>query len=133
MVICSLDALKKSSKKKETRIETETVQVFQQPSYRRKKPERWNSWLWPYICWLHCISCSAITGYFQKFSFQVFNLLIWIFELPSAFLYASCVMCVKNYTVLCENMEIGDSLLCVANRCINVTRKLILPSVPRFG
>ena len=133
MVICSLDALKNSLKKKETRIETEKVQVFQQTSYRRKKPERWNSWLWPCICWLHCISSSAITGYFQKVSFQVFNSLIWIFELPSAFLYASCVMCVKKYTVLCGNMEIGDSLLCVANRCIKVTSKLILPSVPRFG
>ena len=37
MVICSLDALKKSSKKKETGIEKETVEVLQQASDRRKK------------------------------------------------------------------------------------------------
>ena len=32
MVICSLDALKKSLKKKETRIKKDTVEVLQQPS-----------------------------------------------------------------------------------------------------
>ena len=37
MIICSLDALKKSSKKKETRIEKELVKVLQQASYRRKR------------------------------------------------------------------------------------------------
>ena len=37
MVICSLDALKKYSKKKETRIKKETVEVLQQASYRRKR------------------------------------------------------------------------------------------------
>ena len=37
MVICSLSALKKSSKKKETRIKQEIVEVLQQASYRRKK------------------------------------------------------------------------------------------------
>ena len=37
MVICSLDALKKSSKKKETRIKKEIVEVLQQASYRRKR------------------------------------------------------------------------------------------------
>ena len=37
MVICSLDALKKSSKKKETRIKKEIVEVLQQPSYRQKQ------------------------------------------------------------------------------------------------
>ena len=29
-------------------------------------------------------------------------------------------------------MKIRESLLCVTNRCINVTRKLILPSVSKF-
>ena len=33
MVICSLDALKKTSKKKETRIKKEIVKVLLQPSY----------------------------------------------------------------------------------------------------
>ena len=37
MVICSLDALKKSSKKEET-IKKEIVEVLQQPSYRQKQP-----------------------------------------------------------------------------------------------
>ena len=37
MVICSLDALKKSSKKKETRINKEIVEVLHQASYRKKR------------------------------------------------------------------------------------------------
>ena len=37
MVICSLDALKKSSKKKETRIIKEIVELLQQASYRKKR------------------------------------------------------------------------------------------------
>ena len=37
MAICSLDALKKSSKKKETRIKTKIVEVLQQASYLRKR------------------------------------------------------------------------------------------------
>ena len=37
MVICSLDALKKSSKNKETGIEKQIVDVSQQASDRRKK------------------------------------------------------------------------------------------------
>ena len=36
MVICSLDALKKYSKKEETRIKKEIVEVLQQASYCRK-------------------------------------------------------------------------------------------------
>ena len=37
MVIRSLDALKKSLKKKEARIKKEMVEVLQQGSYRRKR------------------------------------------------------------------------------------------------
>ena len=37
MIICSLDDLRKSSKKKETRIKKEIVEVLQQASYRRKR------------------------------------------------------------------------------------------------
>ena len=37
MVICSLDALKRFSKTKETRIKKEIVEVLQQASYRRKR------------------------------------------------------------------------------------------------
>ena len=37
MVICSLDALEKSSKKKKAGIKTEIVEVLQSASDRRKK------------------------------------------------------------------------------------------------
>ena len=39
MVICSLDALKKSLKKKEVRIKKEIVKVLQQANYRKKRLE----------------------------------------------------------------------------------------------
>ena len=42
MVICSLDALKKPLKKKETRIEKESVEVLQQASDCRKKTGKKN-------------------------------------------------------------------------------------------
>ena len=37
MFLCSLDALEKSSRKKETRIQEEIVEVLQQASYRIKR------------------------------------------------------------------------------------------------
>ena len=37
MVICSLDTLKESSKKNETKIKKEIVEVLQQASYRKKR------------------------------------------------------------------------------------------------
>ena len=40
MVICSLDALKKSSKKKETQTENEIVELLQQAGDRSKKTEK---------------------------------------------------------------------------------------------
>ena len=39
MVTCSLNALKKSSKRKEMRIQKEKVEVLQQTIYRRKETE----------------------------------------------------------------------------------------------
>ena len=81
---------------------------------------------------LTLISSSAIIGCFQKLNFQGFNLIIWNFELPSELLYAlvsyskNSLFYVKKYSVL---LKIRDSLLCVTNRCIKVTSKLILPSV----
>ena len=39
MFTCSIDTLKKSSKKKETTIKKEIVEVLQQPSYRKKRTE----------------------------------------------------------------------------------------------
>ena len=84
---------------------------------------------------LTLISSSAITDCFQKVNFQGFNFVILSFELPSAFLYASCELFEKQ-AVLCGNnsvlLKIRDSLLCVTNRCIEVTTKLILPSISRF-
>ena len=72
---------------------------------------------------------------FQNVNFQGFNLVISNFELSSAFLYASCELLEKQ-PVLCRNnsilVRIRDSLLCVTNRCIKVTSKLMLPSVSRF-
>ena len=37
MVTCSLDALKKLSNKKKTRIKKKIVEVLQQPSYRKNR------------------------------------------------------------------------------------------------
>ena len=39
MVTCSLDALEKSSKRKEMRIKKEKVEVLQQTTYSRKETE----------------------------------------------------------------------------------------------
>ena len=39
MVICSLDYLKKSSKKKETGIEKKIAEVLQQATHHRKRKE----------------------------------------------------------------------------------------------
>ena len=41
MAICSLDTLKKFSKKKETGIEKKIVEVLQQATNRRKKTGKW--------------------------------------------------------------------------------------------
>ena len=37
MITCFLDAIKKSLKKKETRIKKERAEMLQQPSYRKKR------------------------------------------------------------------------------------------------
>ena len=144
MVICSLDALEKSSKKKETRIKKEIAEVLQQPSYRKKRLANFKIRVMKFLALtlyllaritLTLISSSAIIGCFQKLNFQGFNLVIWNFELPSEFLYAlvsyskNSLFYVKKYSVL---LKIRDSLLCVTNRCIKVTGKLIWPSVSRF-
>ena len=84
---------------------------------------------------LTLISSFAIIACFQKVIFQGFNLVILKFELPSAFLYALCEL-FEKLAVLCKYnsvlVKIRDSLLCVTNHCINVTSKLILPSISRF-
>ena len=81
------------------------------------------------------ILSTAIFGCFQKLNFLGFNLVIWNFELPSEVLYAlvsysqNSLFYVKIIAFL---LKIRDSLLCVTNRCIQVTSKLILPSISRF-
>ena len=46
-----VDALKESSKKKETRIKKEIVDVLQQATYRRKRSGWWDSWHCSCIFW----------------------------------------------------------------------------------
>ena len=55
------------------------------------------------IITLTLISSSAIIGCFQKFNFQGFNLVIWNFELPSKFLYASFEL-LEKMAALCGNI-----------------------------
>ena len=42
------------------------------------------------------MSSFAITGYFQKFNFKGFNLVILSFELPFVFLHALCELLEKQ-------------------------------------
>ena len=88
MVICSLDALKKSWKKKEVRIKKEIVEVLQQASCRgMTKFLALISDLLARTA-LTLISSFAITGCFQKVIFQRFNLSILNFE----FCILVCIM-----------------------------------------
>ena len=85
MFICSSDALKKSSKKKETRIKKIIVEVLQKTSYRRKRTGKLKIGIMKLLALtlyllaritLTLISSSAIIGCFQKLNFQGFNLVI---------------------------------------------------------
>ena len=103
MVFSSLDALKTSSKKKETRAKKKIVEVLALTSDLLVR------------IILTLISSLAITGCFQKVNFQGFNLVILNFiRLPSVYFfgYVNC-----------------DSLLCTTNRCVKVSGKT---SVSRF-
>ena len=73
MVSCSLDAMKKSSKKKETRMKKEIVEVLQQPSYRKKRTGNYKIGMMKFLALtlyllaritLTLISPSTITGCF---------------------------------------------------------------------
>ena len=80
MVICSLGALKKSSKRKEMRVKKEKVEVLQQTIYSRKeigtmKLLALTLYLLARIT-LTLISSPVIIGCFRKVSFQGFNLII---------------------------------------------------------
>ena len=81
----TLDALKKSSKKKETRIKKEIVDVLQQPSYCKKRTRNYKIRMMKLLALilsllaritLTLISSSAIIGCFQKLNFQGSNLVI---------------------------------------------------------
>ena len=85
MVICSLDALKKSSKKKQTRIKKEIVDMLQQASYRRRRTGKLKIGMMKFLALtlyllvritLTLISSSAIIDCFIKVNFQGFNLVI---------------------------------------------------------
>ena len=73
MVICSLDALKESSKKKKTKIK-----VLQQASYRKEntKLKAWNDEFFTLTLYLLAritltlISSAAFIGYFEKVNFE---------------------------------------------------------------
>ena len=82
MVICSLDALKKSSKKKETRIKTEIVEVLQQACYSKNMTGNQKIGMMKFLALTLCLlarirltltSSYANIGCFQKVSFQKFN------------------------------------------------------------
>ena len=134
-----INALKKSSRRKEMRIKKEKVEVFQQIRYSRKEAGKWKIGTMKFLVFtlylvtritLTLISSPAIIGCFPKVNFQGIDLVIWNFE-SSAFMWViqkiGCFM--WKYSVL---VKIRESLLCVTNRCIKVTSKLILPSVSRF-
>ena len=85
MVICSLDALKKSSKKKQTRTKKEIVDMLQQASYRRRRTGKLKIGMMKFLALtlyllaritLTLISSSAIIDCFIKVNFQGFNLVI---------------------------------------------------------
>ena len=144
IVICSLDAFKKSSKRKDMRIKKENVEVLQQTLYSRKETGKQKIGMMKSLTLtltlhllarvtLTLISSPAIIGC-QKVNFQGFNLVKWNFQ-SSAFLSVSCELFKKigyfmrKYSVL---VKIRESFLYVTNHCIKVTSKLILPSVSRF-
>ena len=96
MVSCSLDALKKSSKKKETRIKEEIVK---QVTAERDWDDEFLTLVLDLMARITppLISFLGITDCFQKviFNFQGFNLAILNFELPCAFLSALYELFVK--------------------------------------
>ena len=85
MVSCSLDALKKSSKRKEMRIKKEKIEVLQQTVYSRKETGKQKIGMMKFLALilylvvritLTLISSPAIIGCFRKINFQGFNLVI---------------------------------------------------------
>ena len=96
MVSCSLDALKKSSKKKETRIKKEIVKIV---TTERVWDDEFLTLALDLMARITppLISSLGITNCFQKvvFNFQGFNLVILNFEVPFAFLSGLCELFAK--------------------------------------
>ena len=61
MVICSLHALKNPSKKKETGIETEIVEVLQKASDRRKKTGKQKIKMMKFLTLAYLLARLALT------------------------------------------------------------------------
>ena len=83
MVTCSLDALKKSLRRKESRIKNEKNEVLQQRIYGRKKTEKQKIEMMKFLAMtLYLLARTALTlilspviiGCFRKVGFQGFNL-----------------------------------------------------------
>ena len=83
MATCSLDALKKSLKRKDTRIKKEKVEVLQRTIYSREETGKLKTGMTKFLTLtlylvvriaLTLISHPAIVGYFRKVIFQGFNL-----------------------------------------------------------
>ena len=97
MVICSLDVFKKSSKKKETRIKKEIVEVLQQASYSKKRTGKLKIGMIKFLAFtlyllaritLTLISFSAIFSFFKKKT--IFRDLTQLFETLSCHMH-SCM------------------------------------------
>ena len=85
MVICSLDALKKSLERKEMRMKKEKAEMSQQTTYSREETGEQKIGMMKILALtlyllaritLTLISSPAIIGCFRKVNFQGFNLVI---------------------------------------------------------
>ena len=70
MVICSLDALKKTSKKKETRKEKEKVKVLQQFNDRRNKTGKFKIEMIKLLVFTLCVLARLILTLTSAFAFR---------------------------------------------------------------
>ena len=138
MIICFLDPLKKSWKKKKSKNKKGnsrgvTTSQLPQKKIRMMKLFALILYLLARIT-LTLISSSAITRCFQKFNIPGFNLVILNFDLPSALLHFSCKL-FKKYAVLCGNNSVtenqGQLALCSKSLYKSYWQK-ILPVVCRF-
>ena len=76
MVTCSLDSVKKSSKKKETEIEKKIVQVLQQATDRRKRTRNLKIGVMKFLALTFYFFIGSINTDFN-FRFYFYWLFIW--------------------------------------------------------